>query len=122
MKCPHCNVDVVLYRQINQSGAKVVVERCPSCRRAPDLKHAFLPKSSVEDWDNLPLFEDYAEQSEPCAVRGCTNIGTENHHIAPRSVFFEEAEDWPQFWLCIPHHRRWHDMTGLAIGGKREHA
>ena len=110
MKCPHCGGKTQLYRQINQNGAKVVVERCEACRRNPNKGKPFLPKNTVKDWDALPLFEDNSLSAEPCVVRGCRNRGSEYNHWAPRHLF-EDCEDWPGGWLCLPHHTEWHKKT-----------
>jgi hypothetical protein len=84
------------------------------------MKHPFLPKGSIDDWDALPLFQDNTEgMEENCVVIGCTRKGVEYHHSAPRSVFQEESSDWPIYPICLYHHRRWHDMTGVAVGGKK---
>jgi len=108
MRCKNCNINCILYKQINASGAVVVVERCPDCGRNPNKGHPFLPKA--EGWESLPLFEDYSIGAEPCAVRGCTNIGTEYHHFSPRHIF-EDADDWPTGYLCKEHHKEWHKRT-----------
>jgi hypothetical protein len=117
MKCPHCHIQCVLYRQINTSGVGVVVERCPQCRTAPDPKHPFISKNSVKDWGALPEFENYSLYSDPCFV--CGKRGTELHHFSPRSIFGDECNDWPTAHLCIEHHREWHKRTGLALGGRK---
>jgi len=109
MKCPYCGTKCVVYRQINANGAKVVVERCPDCRRNPNAKKPFL-KVSDYDWESLPLFEDASEYSEPCSVRGCTNVGTELHHFAPVHLF-DDAWNWPMEYLCKEHHKEWHEKT-----------
>ena len=109
MLCDRCQCEGELYRQINSSGAKVIVERCPICRRAPNIKQAFISKKGL-DWDALPLFEDYSLHAEPCAVRGCLNKGTEYHHFSPRHLF-DDADDWPTAYLCKVHHTMWHKIT-----------
>ncbi len=117
MNCPRCSVKCVIYGQINSSGSKVVVERCPKCRCNPDQKRAFLPKADYE-WDSLPLFEDYSKAAAPCAVRGCKNVGTEYHHFAPQHLF-DDANDWPTAYLCHDHHAKWHELTRTGSYYKR---
>lgn len=68
--------------------------------------------------DQLPIERDYLDDADPCAVRGCRNPGAEYHHWAPQSIF-EDADMWPISPLCQQHHRNWHDLTGIAIGGAR---
>lgn len=36
--------------------------------------------------------------------------GCELHHLAPRNVFGEAAEDWPQVLVCVDCHAHWHRM------------
>lgn len=115
MLCKRCNIPCRIYGQINTSGTHVVVERCPQCGGNPNTGRPFLPIKDY-DWDSLPLFDDLSKTAEPCAVRGCHNIGTEYHHFAPRHLF-DNADDWPTAWLCKIHHREWHEktMTGSYI-------
>jgi len=106
-----------LYKQINSNGAKVVVERCEKCG-ANTNKKAFLPRSSVKNWDALPLFKMIS--GEKCEVRGCNDTYTELHHWAPRHLF-EDYEDWPTSYLCLAkHHPEWHKKTrtGIYYGNK----
>ena len=117
MICSRCGVETVIYRQVNASGAKVVVERCPICRTNPRMGQAFLPKKDYE-WDSLPLFDDYSKHAEPCAVKGCANVGTEWNHWMPRHLS-DEADDWPGAWLCAQHHREWHEKTQTGSYAKR---
>jgi len=42
----------------------------------------------------------------------------ELHHWAPKSVF-EDADDWPQDYLCVECHKEWHIKTGVADGHYR---
>lgn len=121
MRCKHCNVESVIYRQINTSGARVVVERCPKCRTNPNTNRPFLSVKDY-DWFSLPLFEDMSKDAEPCSYKGCKNIGTEYHHFAPRHLF-DDADNWLTGWLCKYHHALWHEktMTG-AYRTRREKA
>ena len=109
MHCKRCNVESVIYRQINHSGSRVVVERCPKCGSNPNTGRPFLSVKDY-DWESLPLLEDLSAEAEPCDVRGCREVGTELHHYAPRHLF-EDADDWPTGYLCKTHHRMWHELT-----------
>ena len=111
MLCNHCGNAGVIYRQINGNGNIVIVERCPVCRTNTRPKTPFLPKKDFENIDDLPLWEDYQVDSEPCSVRGCDRTDTEWHHFAPRHLFGHECEDWPGAWLCMHHHKMWHKLT-----------
>lgn len=109
MVCNRCKTECVIYRQVNTNGARVVVERCPKCKRNPNTGQAFLPVKNY-DWESLPLFEDLSVNAEPCGYHGCKNIGTEYHHFAPRHLF-EDADNWQTGYLCKFHHARWHEIT-----------
>lgn len=109
MRCPTCRTNCVIYKQINRSGATVVVERCPKCRTAPDKNNSFLPKKNY-DLDKLPVFVDYTPEAKKCEVVGCTNVGSEWHHYAPQHLF-QDANDWPTGYLCKYHHDLWHKIT-----------
>lgn len=109
MHCNRCNVEGKIYSQINASGSRVIVERCPRCGRNPNAKQAFLPLKDY-DWDSLPLFADYSKDAQPCGYHGCTNPGSEYHHYAPRHLF-EDADNWPGGPLCREHHKIWHETT-----------
>jgi hypothetical protein len=109
MRCKICNTNCIIYRQINTSGSRVVVERCPNCGRNPNTGRPFLSVKDY-DWESLPLLEDLSLSASPCAVIGCTNTGTEFHHFAPRHLF-DNSDDWPVAWLCREHHREWHEKT-----------
>ena len=110
MICRKCKVDCVIYRSINYSGSKVVVERCPQCRRNPNTGKPFLRLKDY-DWDSLPLFEDNSVGSEPCGYEGCENVGVEHHHYAPAHLFPEDSNNWPAGYLCRFHHDLWHEVT-----------
>lgn len=118
MKCVRCDVEGVIYRQINKSGSKVVVERCPNCRSNTRPGAAFLSKKGY-DWDALPLFEDYTDVSFPCCVEGCERKDTQLHHFAPRHLFGEDADLWPTGYLCTDHHSEWHQKTQTGSYAKR---
>ena len=120
MKCQRCGVEGELYRQYNSNGAVVVVERCPHCRQNTRPGMAFINKGKVVGYENLPIFEDYRPESEPCAVCG-EQHGSEYNHWAPRYIFGSEAEKWPGDYLCPKHHKEWHDkVTPEMTKGKKK--
>lgn len=118
MICPSCQIECVIGGMITRSGSKVVIERCPECRRNPNPQNAFLPKKNFE-WESLPLLEDYSVDAPKCAVKGCENIGVEYHHFAPRHLFNGRADDWPTCYLCREHHTEWHELTKTGAYAKR---
>jgi len=49
----------------------------------------------------------------PCQVKECTTPHhlVEQHHFAPKRRFgLEEANRWPQGYLCKQHHDVWHEV------------
>ena len=51
----------------------------------------------------------------PCQYQGCTTPHhlVERHHFAPKARFgYEEADRWPQGYLCKQHHDVWHEVMG----------
>ena len=49
----------------------------------------------------------------PCQYQGCTTPHhlVERHHFAPKARFgYEEADRWPQGYLCKQHHDVWHEV------------
>lgn len=51
-------------------------------------------------------FAPGTENSHSCFVCGSPYV--ENHHFAPRYLFDDECERWPQAFLCKKCHARWH--------------
>lgn len=51
---------------------------------------------------------------QPCRRCGATT-GSELHHWAPRAIF-EDADWWPQDYLCVTCHRTWHQAMRSAGG------
>lgn len=111
MRCDRCGTMGVVYRQVNGNGNVVIVERCPKCKTNTLPGRPFLSKGDFENIGALPLWEDFTENSEPCAVKGCRNLGSEYHHFAPRHLFGFECEGWPGAYLCKYHHDLWHKQT-----------
>lgn len=57
------------------------------------------------------------ECSRRCEVFGCDTpwAVVELHHNAPVSIFGNEANWWPQSYLCRRHHEEWHERTQCGI-------
>lgn len=90
--CPHCGARAVkLFRQINGNGANVIIAKCTTCDRVPDKKRPFISKAEVPDWQTLPLYTDFTENSRKCEYRGCDRKDTELHHFAPIALFGYEV-------------------------------
>lgn len=120
MLCDRCETEGVVYRMVTASQTTVIVERCPVCKRNTCPGHPFLSKKDFDNIEELPLFVDYTEYSEPCAVHGCGRIDTQLHHFAPRHLFGYECEDWPTAYLCMEHHLMWHRLTMTGMYAIRE--
>jgi hypothetical protein len=73
------------------------------------IAHEKLKASNI-DIESIPIVEDYSDQIK-CAVIGCVEIGGEYHHFAPKHLFSDEADNWPTAYLCLKHHRQWHDLV-----------
>jgi hypothetical protein len=55
--------------------------------------------------NDLPWSNTIAPHNR-CARCGARDV--ELHHWAPRAMFGEEADRWPQDYLCHDHHAEWH--------------
>jgi len=108
--CPSCGeiVDVRLVRKVGQNGTSFPYWQCQNGHNIRWQGKDWLPRSYIDKlaltYDDLPVETDY--RSIPCAV--CGELGTELHHTAPRAIFGEDAEYYPQVYLCKSHHDYWH--------------
>ena len=114
--CKWCNemVQAELWKKISINGAITFVRICPVCHRfAPFGGNIFIGKADIyryftqEQVDKFPIL--LPESPNHCCVCGAKDV--ENHHWAPRAIFKEEAESWPQAWLCRQCHTKWHKMV-----------
>lgn len=119
--CERCHrvVSVFLVRRINANGAQAVYRVCTAqgkphriTRDGRNVAHAHLERWGIK-LEDIPVLEDNAMIG--CEVSGCRNPGIEMHHIAPRSIWGADAENWPMFNLCIAHHQEWHRRTKVAL-------
>lgn len=118
MRCEYCSGEVVRYKMIITSGKTVVTERCDICGRYPRGK-PFVSKKEVADVDSLPLWHDNLADAPACDYFGCMEKGTEYHHYAPRHLF-QDADMWATGYLCLKHHREWHEKTKTGSFAKRK--
>lgn len=96
-------------RIIVRNGDSHLYDRCELCeaRLTPNLPHG------EYDLGRVPVIADYSMQAPPCRV--CGKRGVELHHWAPKALFGDEAEVWPQDFLCRACHTRWHQtINGSA--------
>jgi len=104
--------EALLHRQFRGNGSVCYLWVCSVCRkRGPfSAKELFIPNEKVEavvtcaQRDALPTIMPplYGR----CAV--CGSRDAEAHHWAPRKLFGDDCEKWPQDYLCAAHHAEWH--------------
>lgn len=114
-RCQKCDkvVRIGLRKNIISNGAIAVWIAClesdPIHRLRSDGTN--VSKAQVEKWgftlESIPTVNDYSYVG--CAVEGCTQVGVENNHWAPKEIWGKrESDKWPQSRLCKPHHDEWH--------------
>ena len=52
---------------------------------------------------------------KPCQVHGCGDVYSQRHHILPWCIDSEMAWRYPTVYLCVYHHRLWHEKTGIGV-------
>lgn len=110
--CIRCGAIPILARQRVASGWRTLWW-CERCRRG-----AFGGDSWVPNNRNVMDLPDVTADAslEPCSV--CKEAAAlECHHLAPRELFGDEAEDWPTVQVCRPCHMRWHSVINTARRG-----
>lgn len=105
--CHQCGTKAQLFRRIFRNGKTHVTLRCSRCLANCDpLERPFVPIPPGVTVETLPILYDARTPEYSC--ERCGAIGAELHHWAPKVVFGEnEAEDWPQSWLCPACHEEW---------------
>lgn len=99
-----------LFRVLTSSGAANAALACERCGEGRSwVAHDLLRRHHIAV-AVLPLLDDmrriYCER--------CGALGAQNHHWAPQALFRDDADDWPQAFLCEPCHQRWHQTTRTA--------
>ena len=111
--CKKCNSlsFVRLVRDITSNGISQIYWQCQvhhggihSPRK--NIKHEKV-KSLEIVIENLPVINN---NSEFFVCKKCGAIGAANHHWSPKHLF-EDAEDWPQDYLCNECHDKWHNIV-----------
>jgi hypothetical protein len=124
MVCVYCKVlrRVELVRNITHAGISNIFWKCTICKRNASGTAKWIAHEPVINYkidiDQLPINED--GRIEHCAV--CGEIGVDNHHWLPRYLaekVDEDAEKWPQAWLCKKHHKEWHDLLTPNMSGNQ---
>lgn len=103
-----------LVKQKNRGGTWQYRYMCQNCEY---LVPKFVKKSDIQssgfDVDTVPIMGD----RHTCEV--CGHNGAQNHHWAPWALFGEEAESWPQSYLCQTCHTRWHQVVTPNINKQK---
>jgi hypothetical protein len=116
--------DDTLMALLMSDGRRQIVALCADCGH----KSTAVPQRLLtRPLDEYPIYQDNTgryEAKPECAVVGCTDQQTEFHHFAPGAVFSRELTDgerqdlgwywyesdlWPTAYLCVIHHREWHE-------------
>lgn len=123
--CKNCGTVThwILYRYIRQDESHAYYWACSKCNRQnPDQsRQIWIPNELVEsrlDADTLEALpmRRYS-MCQRCAV--CGKRGAQLHHWSPRAIFGrDEAEQWPQDWLCKEHHDEWHIKVTPQLKGE----
>ena len=111
--CRYCGRTTFEYCKVVMGSGKIHIAR--RCRLCKSQIGQWVSKKLLKgiDLDTLPLLADYRLNNEPCAV--CGVLGTELHHWAPKELFPDDFEKWPQSWLCPTHHQEWHNRITIPF-------
>ncbi len=94
---------------------------CPSCKRNVSTAAGFPgtwikktdPRLKFVEFEDLPVV---GEQINRLCQGPCKRITVcQVHHVAPRHLFGEAADDWPIVWLCKSCHAEWHRIVTPAM-------
>ena len=122
MDCLHDGPSLRRKRSCN--GAWRVGWFCAACRRfvkVADERGLWLSKKVLAE-RGIKLSDVPIERYDTLETCGhCKRIEfCEWHHYAPKEMFGDEdAEDWPQGYLCVDCHEYWHDRMGQPIRQRR---
>ena len=110
--CPKCNQKTKwLWRRFKNAGGHLTFPYvCSECghktnileKKKTVMEFIFKNGYKIENIPLLPVDED----TPHCEI--CGQQGAELHHYAPQHLF-DNADDWPKGYLCVKHHREWHD-------------
>lgn len=96
-----------LVRTIVTNGTSQVWWKCEAGHPIDNPRKA-IPHEKITAYgitiESIPIDKSY--NTVACEV--CGKPGTEVHHFAPRHLFGDECEKWPQSNLCKSCHDRWH--------------
>ena len=112
--CQKCGKQqrVRLVRDIISSGTSQIYWSCTAHNGAINSPRINIAHEKVKSMgiiiDKLPVINNNSEYYI-CVV--CGKVGAENHHWAPRYLFGDECDHWPQSYLCNTCHMHWHDLV-----------
>lgn len=109
LKCRTCyTVEITIGKTVMGSGEFHIGAVCPNCGHNLKGKGVWIKQDKIpfEIMESLPTLSDYSLDLPPCAV--CGERGVQLHHWAPKELFPETFEEWPQSYLCKKHHDEWH--------------
>jgi hypothetical protein len=108
--CRYCGAEAIGLGGYLQSDGRIAVRMfCGECHKdqTGDLK---VPQ---EIRNAVGII--WRKDGKPCQVYGCGNIYSQMHHVLPRCIDANLAGMYPVVWLCIEHHRMWHELTGVGV-------
>ena len=116
-KCNFCGNPPRLVKSIGSDGSVRIYYYCDNCRKNAIRPAFWISKKQFtnEQIESIPILIDGTIEAEPCAYHGCSKPG-QYHHAAPRYIFDNEADKFPGFYLCLEHHRQWHDTVDKHYG------
>lgn len=107
-QCMRCHSEPTLYAQETANGVRGLYW-CDTCDKA-----AFGGSSSIALGEKQKLALPRREAGKK-ACRVCKKVAVlELHHLAPRSIFGDDCDNWPTVEVCYECHREWHEKTGLG--------
>lgn len=99
-----------LVRTIVTNGTSQVWWKCEAGHPIDNPRKA-IPHEKITAYgitiESIPIDKSY--NTVACEV--CGKPGTEVHHFAPRHLFGDECEKWPQSNLCKSCHDKWHTIV-----------
>lgn len=122
--CPHCENQLSLITTGNTGGIEFVKQegtsgyrifaRCITCNATVASNGLWLAHSLFTDDEiaQMPWDGSAQDKREPCTVCGVP-AKLELHHLAPREMFGDECERWPQVRVCRRCHECWHNVVNL---------
>ncbi len=113
-ECPKCKQSKCWFIGFytDAGGAPKYPFVCFNCghRTQHFVKRKIVQNSGIEPKILDPKIPPYF-----CEV--CNSEGAQNHHWAPWALFGNEANSWPQSYLCQTCHQKWHNIVTPNING-----